>query len=167
MYWDRVYTYLCHTLQFLNEKLRSQWRRCTRSSSTRRKGKIQNICSLGLNSTLQEGTTPHTDPFLVFSLPLWNSRDNDPFSPISVPLLVPQPMYNSFPGQNECLNFIQAHWEHKIETWSGWGKNWYESSVSDLKKFTWHLLSYLFFFWLSFPFHSLVSSLKTGVFCSC
>lgn len=42
---------------------------------------------------IQEATTPHTDPLSrYFPFHLGNSYDNDPFGPISVPVLVPQPM---------------------------------------------------------------------------
>lgn len=39
VYLDCVYTYLCHILQFLNEKLQFQWMRCIRSSSTEKRRK--------------------------------------------------------------------------------------------------------------------------------
>ena len=46
VYLDCVHTYLCHILQFLNEKLQFRWKRCIRSSSTRGEEKIQYIFHL-------------------------------------------------------------------------------------------------------------------------
>lgn len=60
VYLDCVHTYLCHILQFLNEKLQFRWKRCIRSSSTRGEEKIQYIFHLQFKSTYRRLLFPES-----------------------------------------------------------------------------------------------------------
>lgn len=79
----------------------------------REKGKIQNICScttqLHMIGSYYSPNWPNPISW-YFSSPLWNSHNNDPFGPISVPLPVPHITWvRPFWGKTNVSICLQAH----------------------------------------------------------